>query len=317
MIKKKPFTYAINPLFLFLKTLGVVFLAEFLVMFFISLLPEISVPLEAFIDALILSVIVVPALYFLLFRPIQETLAEKARVESERLELEKMEKVKNEFISIAAHELGTPVATIMGYAELLSDPNMVNSLDEEQKKDCLSEINTNSERLAKIIDDILDVSRIESGQRIPLHKESLSITALTEKVLYRFRLKSDRNITLESRPEVPETLEFDEHRIEQVTENLLSNAIKYSPSESPITIVVEADDRCCRVTVTDQGIGMSNEQKARVYDKFYRADSSDTAVSGFGLGMSIVKQIIDDHDGTISIESKLGLGTSVCFTLPR
>lgn len=317
MIKKKPFGYPINPLLLFIKTLGVIFLAEFFVMFFISLLPDLSLPLQAFLDALILSAFVVPALYFLLFQPIQKTLIDKARTETQRAELEKMDKIKSEFISIAAHELRTPVTTIMGYTELLFDPGMINTFNESQRRDFLSSIYESGERLDKIVDDILDVSRIESGRKIPLNKKSLSIRTLIEKVINRLSLKSDHNLTFEIRPEVPERLDFDEYRIEQVIENLLSNAIKYSPRESPITIVVEADNHRCSVTITDQGIGMSDEQKDRIYDKFYRVDTSDTAVPGLGLGMSIVKQIIDDHDGTISIDSKLNAGTRVCFTLPR
>jgi signal transduction histidine kinase len=286
-------------------------------MFFMSLLPDLSLALEAFLDAVTLSVLVVPFLYFLLLRPIQNTIIERERTEAERFELKKMDIVKSAFISIAAHELRTPVATIMGYTELLSDQDMVGAFNEKQKRDFLSTIYESSEQLDKIVDDILDVNRIESGQRIPLHKKPLSIKTLLEKVLSRLSLKSKHNLTLEVSPEVPERLEFDEQRIDQVIENLLSNAIKYSPEQSPITIVVEADNHRCSVTVTDQGIGMSSEQKDRIYDKFYRVDTSDTAVHGLGLGMSIVKQIIDDHDGTILIDSKLSEGTSVCFTLPR
>ena len=317
MIDKKSPDYPIDPRLLFLKTLGVVFLAEFFVMFFMSLLPDLSLALEAFLDAVTLSVLVVPFLYFLLLRPIQNTIIERERTEAERFELKKMDIVKSEFISIAAHELRTPVATIMGYTELLSDQDMVGTFNEKQKRDFLSTIYESSEQLDKIVDDILDVNRIESGQRIPLHKKPLSIKTLLEKVLSRLSLKSKHNLTLEVSSEVPERLEFDEQRIDQVIENLLSNAIKYSPEQSPITIVVEADNHRCSVTVTDQGIGMSSEQKDRIYDKFYRVDTSDTAVHGLGLGMSIVKQIIDDHDGTILIDSKLSEGTSVCFTLPR
>jgi signal transduction histidine kinase len=317
MIDKKSPDYPIDPRLLFLKTLGVVFLAEFFVMFFMSLLPDLSLALEAFLDAVTLSVLVVPFLYFLLLRPIQNTIIERERTEAERFELKKMDIVKSEFISIAAHELRTPVATIMGYTELLSDQDMVGTFNEKQKRDFLSTIYESSEQLDKIVDDILDVNRIESGQRIPLHKKPLSIKTLLEKVLSRLSLKSKHNFTLEISPEVPERLEFDEQRIDQVIENLLSNAIKYSPEQSPITIVVEADNHRCSVTVTDQGIGMSSEQKDRIYDKFYRVDTSDTAVHGLGLGMGIVKQIIDDHDGTILIDSKLSEGTSVCFTLPR
>ena len=318
MVEKKLPDYTINPRVLFFKTLGAVFLAEFFIMYFLpSLLPDLSLALEAFIDAFALSVLVVPFLYFFLLRPIQDTIISRERTEAERSELKKMDIVKSEFISIAAHELRTPVATIMGYTELLSDQNMIDSFNEQQKKDFLSTIYESSEQLDKIVDDILDVSRIESGQRIPLYKKPLSIKILLEKVLNRLSLKSNHNLILEVSSEVPERLGFDEHRIDQVIENLLSNAIKYSPEQRPITIAVEADNHQCSVTVTDQGIGMSNEQKDRVYDKFYRADTSNTAVRGLGLGMSIVKQIVDDHDGKILIDSKLSEGTSVCFTLPR
>jgi len=316
MIKKLP-NDPINPRILFLKTLGAVFLAELFVMFFISLLPDIPLALEAFFDAFTLSALVVPFLYFFLLRPIQKAIIDRERTEAERYELKKMNLVKSEFISIAAHELRTPVAAIMGYTELLSDQNMIDTFNEQQKRDFLSTIYESSEQLDKIVDDILDVSRIESGQRIPLYKKPLSIRTLLEKVVNRLCLKSNHNLILEVSPEVPERMEFDEHRIEQVIDNLLSNAIKYSPKKSPITIFAEADNYRCSVTVTDQGIGMSNEQKNRVYDKFYRADTSDTAVRGLGLGMSIVKQIIDDHDGKILIDSRLSEGTSVRFTLPR
>ena len=318
MIKKKTHDYPVNPKLLFIKTLGTVFLAEFFIMYFMpSLLPDLSLTLEAFLDAFVLSVLVVPFLYFFLLQPIQNTIISRERTEAERSELKKMDIVKSEFISIAAHELRTPVTSIMGYTELLSDQYMSDTFNEKQKIDFLSIIYESSEQLGKIVDDILDVSRIESGQRIPLYKKPSSIETLLKKVLNRISLKSNHNFILKVSPEVPERFEFDEHRIDQVIENLLSNASKYSPEQSPITIVVEADNHLCSVTVTDQGIGMSNEQKDRIYDKFYRVDTSDTAVHGLGLGMSIVKQIIDDHGGTILIDSKLGKGTSVCFALPR
>ena len=317
MIKKKTHDYPVNPQLLFVKTLGAVFLAELFVMFFLSLLPDLSFGLEALLDAFVLSVLVVPFLYFFLLQPIKKAIIDRERTEAERSELKKMDTVKSEFISIAAHELRTPVSTIMGYTELLSDQKIFDSFNEEQKRDFLSTIYESGERLDRIVDDILDVSRIESGQCIPLYKKPLSIKSLLEKVLNRLRLKSNHDLILEVSPEVPDKLEFDEHRIDQVIENLLSNAIKYSPEQSPITIVVEADNHRCSVTVTDQGIGMSTEQKDHIFDKFYRADTSDTAVHGLGLGMSIVKQIVDDHGGTILIDSKLSRGTSVCFTLPR
>ena len=309
--------YTINPTILFLKILGGVFLAEFFVMLFLFLLPELPLVLEAFIDAFLLSLLVVPFLYFFLLLPIQKAIKDKERKEAERSELKKMNSVKSEFISTAAHELRTPVATIMGYVELMSDKNLVVTFDKMKQQDFLNTIYESAEKLDRIVDDILDISRIESGQKMPLHKRSLSIEVLLEKIIKRFQMKSGRNFILEVNQEVPEKLSFDEHRIEQVIENLLSNAIKYSPSHSPINIIVNADLKRCTITVSDQGIGMSNEQKERIFEKFYRADTSDTAVPGLGLGMSIVEKIIDEHDGRILVESTVGKGTSVCVTLPR
>jgi len=317
MIKKGTSGDQLNPLLLFMVTLGTVFLAEMLVMFLLALFPDFPPVIEAFLDAFILSLLVIPCLYFLLFKPVRKAIEQRNQNEAERDKLERIDEVKSQFISIAAHELRTPVATIMGYTELLSDQEMVGSFNDKQKGAFLATIYESSERLSKIIDDILDVSRIESGQRLPLQKTPLSIKTSLEKGLDRLSLKSSRHVSLEVKPEVPERLLFDGHRIDQVIENLLSNAIKYSPTQSPIFIVVEADERRCSVTMTDMGIGMSDEQKNHIFDKFYRADSTDTAIQGLGLGMSIVKQIIDDHEGTIFIDSKLGEGTSVRFTLPR
>ncbi len=317
MIKKATSGYRLNPFFLFVIALGAIFLVELLVMFLMDLLPKLPLLLEAFLDAFLLSLLVIPFLYFLLFKPIQNAIEQRNQKEAERDKLKRIDDAKSQFISVAAHELRTPIATIMGYTELLSDQGMIGSFNDKQRRDFLATIYESSERLSTIIDDILDVSRIESGQRLPLQKTPLSIKDLLEKLLYRLSLKSSRQVSLEIKPEVPERLLFDGHRIDQVIENLLSNAIKYSPKQSLISIVVEADDRRCSITVTDQGIGMSDEQKSHVFDKFYRADSSNTAVQGLGLGMSIVKKIIDDHEGTIFIDSTLGEGTSVRFTLPR
>ena len=316
-MSEKPPNYYVNPRHLFLKTLVTVFLAEFFVMLLLYLFPEMPLALEAFLDAFLLSILVVPFLYYFLLRPIQKTIRDRERKEAESSELKKMNMVKSEFISTAAHELRTPLATIIGYAELLSDQSMVNTFKEEQKRNFSSTIYESGVKLDKIIDDILDVSRIESGQKIPLNKKVSSIKTLVEKVLGRLHFQSNQSVTLEITPQVPDELQFDEFRIEQVLENLLSNAIKFSPPHSPISITVEADPDRCSITVTDLGIGMSVDQKERIFEKFYRADTTNTAVPGLGLGMSIVKQIIDDHDGTISIESKVGKGTSVCFTLPR
>jgi signal transduction histidine kinase len=311
---KKP--YHVKPHFLFALTLGSVFLVELLVMTLLRFLPNFPPVVEAFFDAFLLSLLVLPFLYFFVFKPIKRTIEERNKKEIESNTLRRLDTLKNEFISIAAHELRTPVATIMGYTELLSDQEVLGSFSEQQKEAFLKEVYLSGEQLDKIVDDILDVSHIESGQGLPLYKKPASIKELLGKILKRLSLRSSRRVILEVSDEVPEKFEFDEQRIDQVVENLLSNAIKYSSEEDSIKIIVEVDQRRCTVAVIDSGIGMSDEQQAHIFDKFYRADYSNTAVRGLGLGMSIVRQIIDDHDGTIWVRSQLGEGTRVCFSLP-
>ena len=153
-------------------------------------------------------------------------------------------------------------------------------------------------------------------KNVPLDNRPVATEELFGKVVKRFRLKAKQQITLELKPEIPQAIVVDAHRINQVMENLLSNAIKYSPDKCRISVVVEGGAKCCcRVTVADQDIGMNENQVSQIFDKFYRADDSNTAIRGLGLGMSIVKQIIEDHGGEICINSSPGEGTRVCFTL--
>lgn len=230
--------------------------------------------------------------------------------------LKKLDQLKSEFISTAAHELRTPLASIMGYTELLASPEMREPFSEAQRQEFLAEIYESSEALTKIVDDILDISRIEAGRGIPMNKQPTSIAPLLEKVLKRFRLKVSQELSLEVQDGVPEALEIDSNRIVQVMENLLSNAIKYSPKESCVQVVAELEGNHCKITVSDHGIGMTPDEAVHIFDKFYRADASNTAIRGLGLGMSIVKQIVEEHQGVIWVDSSPGEGTRVYFTLP-
>jgi signal transduction histidine kinase len=241
---------------------------------------------------------------------------EAKKLKDAETHLRSLDRLKSEFISTAAHELRTPISTIMGYIELLSDKEMSGSFDEEQKVDFRQEIYENSERLAKIIGDVLDVSRIESGQSIPLNKKDTLLDEVISKAAKRFKLKAKQNITFEISDQLPQVLNIDAHRISQVIDNLLSNAIKYSPAKSDISVTACRDKGYCKISVIDEGKGMNEEQVSMVFDKFYRADASDTAIQGLGLGMSIVKQIIEDHGGNVSVLSKIGKGTEVSFRLP-
>ena len=117
-------------------------------------------------------------------------------------------------------------------------------------------------------------------------------------------------------PAPPVVVYADQRRIAQIFDNLLSNAVKYSPEGGTITVHLDPDKENCTISIIDEGIGMSAEQINRIFDKFYRADASNTAVQGVGLGMTIVKEMIESHGSAIAVQSTLGAGTTISFTLP-
>ena len=231
-------------------------------------------------------------------------------------DLKVLDRLKSEFISTAAHELRTPIASIIGYTELLTNKDISHTFSETQRDDFHKEVLENSSRLVKIIDDVLDISRIEAGLSMPLSPEEISIENLLLKSVERFQIKAKQKIGYNISKGLPQNIFVDGHRISQVIDNLISNSTKYSPDNSQILITAEKINDRCVSSGADEGRGMTREQLDKVFDKFYRADSTDTAISGLGLGMSIAKQIVMDHGGDISVESEMGKGTKVIITLP-
>lgn len=238
------------------------------------------------------------------------------RKQAEELML-KLDRMKSEFISIAAHELRTPLTSIIGYAECLLDPAIAAGLAQEQRREFLQEIRAKGEALAAIIDDLLDISRIERGVPLRMQIAPCDLSLLIAKVVRAFELHAPRH-RFEVRLDAvaPSVLRVDHNRMVQVFENLLSNAVKYSPQGGRILVEGQLLGDVYRTIVSDEGIGMSAEQTRRIFDKFYRADTSSTAVGGLGLGMSIVQQIVKAHAGTIEVQSAPGRGTQVAVVLP-
>jgi len=224
-----------------------------------------------------------------------------------------VDRMKTEFISTAAHELKTPLTSIQGFSEILL---MREDLNPEEKKKFLGYINKQAVGLAKIINDLLDISRIETGKGFSLNKifcdvgEAIGQTVPVFKEQYK---NHQFEITL---PKEPFEIFCDEEKMGQVLKNLLSNAAKYSPEGGLIRIVGEIAEDQYIVSIIDQGIGMAPEQVEKIYDKFYRVDTSNTAIAGTGLGMTIVKHIVEAHNGKVWVESEPGKGTTVTFTLP-
>lgn len=224
-----------------------------------------------------------------------------------------MDRLKSDFISVAAHELRTPLATILGFAELLIDDNVP---EETDRKDFVRAIFEKAESLSRLLDDMLDISRIESGRGIELFFEKTQVGDLFLPTIRQYRKRvTDR--TFEVNLEDTELLlQADPEKISQVMENLLSNAVKYSAAESEIRVEGESTVDGYRLAISDTGIGMTPEQIAHAFDKFYRGDMADRAIKGTGLGLTIVKHIVEQHEGSVHLESRPGEGTTVCFYLP-
>ncbi|BCR03328.1 hybrid sensor histidine kinase/response regulator [Desulfuromonas versatilis] len=224
-----------------------------------------------------------------------------------------LDRMKTEFISTAAHELRTPLTSIQGFSELLTTRD---DLDREEQKKFLHYILKQSLGLGRIVNELLDISRIESGQGLALEMAPCDPGEMVEQVLTCCRTQTPKHrfeIALEP---LPRTLLADRGKIVEVLENILSNAVKYSPAGGLVRVSGRATEAGFELAVEDQGIGMTPEQLERIFDRFYRVDASTTASGGLGLGMSIVKNIVEAHGGSIQVSSEPGRGTRVSFVLP-
>jgi PAS domain S-box-containing protein len=225
-----------------------------------------------------------------------------------------IERMKSEFVSTAAHELQTPLAAIIGFSELLM--NQREDLTPELEQQSLGYIYDKADLLSKIVDDLLDISRIESGRALELFVSECELKPLFEQVVRPYQNGPGPHLFKLHLPRAATRVRVDRRKLEQILDNLLSNAYKYSPEGGMIRMTVQCSDDRLKVSVEDQGIGMTPEQRSRIYDKFYRGDASNTSIGGTGLGMSITKYFVEAHGGRIWVESERGLGTKVSFELP-
>ena len=227
------------------------------------------------------------------------------------------DRLKSEFIATAAHELSTPLTAIMGYAELLLKQEELGDFPPKQLREFYETIYERGEALNRITDDLLDLSHMESGRAILLDKKPHIIEEIIDGTVNQFRRESPVRIFEVQLNNQKTELEIDRGRIIQVLENLIGNATKYSHISKTVTIAGFNQQNSYRIEVVDNGIGMTQEQVSRIFEKFYRANPTHTSVSGLGMGMSIVKNIIDAHAGQIDIESLPEQGTKITVRLPR
>lgn len=228
-----------------------------------------------------------------------------------------VDRMKSEFVSLVSHELRTPLTSIKGYVDLLMDGD-AGELDEEQQE-YLSIVKNNADRLVALINDLLDVSRIEAG-KIELHREVLSLTPLIQEVAQSLRPQieqKEQQLTLELSETLPTVL-GDANRITQILTNLLSNAYKYTFRGGIITITTKpTENGYARVEVRDNGIGLSADEQDKLFTKFYRAKNPTTQqVGGTGLGLTITRSLVEMQGGKMEVTSTPGHGSTFSFTLP-
>jgi len=230
--------------------------------------------------------------------------------------LRELEKVRQDFVANVSHELRTPLTTIKGYAETLLE----GALKEEVGSQFVQVINRHADRLAKIVDDLLTLSRIESREFHLDLKDFSFIELLVDAIDSVKELADQKEISI-SCGDLPPSLfvHGDWNHLEQVLINLLDNAIKYGRKGGKITVsAVEGPSDEVQVSVRDDGIGIPSEDLPRIFERFYRVDKGRSKeLGGTGLGLSIVKHIIQAHGGKVWAESKLGESSTFFFTLPR
>jgi signal transduction histidine kinase len=231
-------------------------------------------------------------------------------------ELRELDRLKTDFVSSASHELRTPITSIRGYLDILVEGE-AGELTAEQRG-FLEVVDRNAHRLQVLVEDLLVVSRIESG-RLELSVREVDLVALTSRVAESMAPQvAQAGVRLARRGIERLELPVDERRVEQVLTNLVSNAVKFTEPGGEITLTVEEHDGGAELTVADSGIGMSPRDVGHLFEKFFRAESAtERGIPGTGLGLAICKGIVEAHGGAIAVDSALGVGTSVRVHIPR
>jgi signal transduction histidine kinase len=250
---------------------------------------------------------------------------ERRRLRQRLVELEQLDKLKTQFLSMASHELRTPLTAVSGFIQiarrrmsrLAGAPDIPKPWrDEAQKADeTLEMANRQGKKLARLIDELLDVSRLQQG-RVEMRLAEMELAEVVREVAERMRLLS-KSHEIETKIEGAAPIVADRDRIEQVFENLVGNAIKYSPDNGRIIVSMRVNGANAIVSVRDEGIGVAPGEVEKIFGLFYRSpDPRADHVGGLGLGLYISREIVSRHHGTLWAERNAGVGTTFHVTLP-
>ena len=246
------------------------------------------------------------------FNSMASTLERSRRSLEEQNELlRESERAKSELVSIVSHEVRTPLASVLGFTSLL----LTRDTDEPSRRRYLEIIDAQGRRLNALLDDFLDVQRLEEG-RLELQSEPVDMTSLLREQVTLFEAQSERHRLQLSVPTRPLSVLGDPNRLAQVVGNLLSNAIKYSPEGGVVEVVGERENGAVRVTVRDSGVGIPGEQHDRIFTKFFRGDAATSGIAGSGLGLAFARAVVEAHGGNMGFSSSEGRGSTFYLELP-
>src|SRR5882762_2728932 len=227
-------------------------------------------------------------------------------------EIAQLSKLRSEFVSIVSHEFRTPLTGIQGFSEMMRDEE----LTPEEMHEYAGDINKDAQRLNRMITEMLDLDRMESG-RMTIHPERMDLNAVIADVADRVRPQApNHTLTLDLQPDLP-PFQADRDRMTQVASNLLNNAVKYSPTGGRITMTTRLDGTELRFDVRDEGLGIPEDALEAIFERYSRVDSHATRdIQGTGLGLPIVRQIVQLHGGKVWAESELGRGSVFHVVIP-
>jgi two-component system, OmpR family, phosphate regulon sensor histidine kinase PhoR len=234
----------------------------------------------------------------------------------DRSEARAAEQMRVDFVANASHELRTPLATLIGYTETLREQG--DEIDQDTRERFLAVVHDEARRMQRVVEDLISLSRIEA-EKFTAPTDAVALQPLIDQALDSARrMAAERDSELQRQVEegLP-PIAADRSQVLQLLDNLLTNALRYGEPGTPVTVTAGAEGPMVRLSVTDQGEGIGPEHVARVTERFYRVDTSRSrSLGGTGLGLSIVKHIVERHRGRLSIDSRVGVGTTIHVLLP-
>lgn len=228
----------------------------------------------------------------------------------------RLEKMRSDFIANVSHELRTPIAMLQGYSEAIIDDVVAT---EEERNEMIRIIYDESQRMGRLVTDLLDLARMSSGF-VTLYKETVPVNATIERMSSKFyQVAKENKVQLNFESSLPDDvmIDIDQDRIEQVLTNLIDNAIRHTPEGQSVTVRLREEKSYLKVDVQDTGVGIPADDLPYVFERFYKADKARTrSKGGTGLGLAIAKNIVEAHEGNIRVTSEQNVGTTFTFYLP-